>query len=223
MIVILSSDAPTGKSLAGKPVYSFDSRLRPKGGLSCTVCMEGWEQIWDWDFVQNYVNLLQANAHGCSPIERLVAAATTCYSGGLIDDLRNNFHDLRGSTWPNARQLSILTGSDAIEQSSSAFGISLIIALRNDCADVTDLNGDGSLSTYELFNHAARNDFINPDHPYYTPFVPSTRYVTGESYVPGLCLDGCCSEHPLYYEWEGCVAGGAPTGARMCDAPAQPP
>jgi hypothetical protein len=163
--------------------------------------------LWDaWvthgDFVANYLNKINDNGLNSSPIERLDVLSTICYAGALIDDFRDNFHNLRRQAWPNARHISILTGCDYNEESSSFFAVPLLIGLRTDGQDVPDLNGDQVLSIYEYFDHSAKNDLINPPDPY-TPGVPETIYVQGESYLPGFCIDGCCEEHPLYYEWNG--------------------
>jgi hypothetical protein len=166
------------------------------GGLGCTISLYG-SSLSDSSFVANYLNRINIAGNGSCPIERLVVLVTTCYGGGFIDNLRDNFHTLRGSVWPNARQFAIMTASDAVELSYLMFGIYLGASLRIDGQDVPDLNGDGVLSIYEYYDHAAKIDPTNPQAPY-TPYVPETLYVRGEHYL-------ALSEHPLYYEWNGCL------------------
>ncbi|MBN1341406.1 MAG: hypothetical protein JXQ73_01935 [Phycisphaerae bacterium] len=166
------------------------------GGLACDVRLY-CGSMSDSDFVQNHVNLINSAGGGSCPIECLDVVVTTCYGGGFIDDFRDNFHGLRGSSWPNARHLSIMTASDAIELSYLMFAVPLLTQLRNDGAGVPDLDGDDLLSIYEYYDYSAKEDIANPDVPY-TPYVPGTLYVEGENHF----MD---SEHPLYYEWNGCV------------------
>ena len=156
--------------------------------------------IYDDDFVADCFDKINENAHNSSPIERFDFISTICASGGLIDDFRNYFHEVRGSTWPNADHLSIQTGGDWMDTTTSLFGIVLKERLKQGGALVQDLNGDGVLSVYEYFVYAAEHDGSNPDdEPNYYPWLPQTIYVPGQAFLPILGY----REHPLYYEWNG--------------------
>ncbi|MBN1341407.1 MAG: hypothetical protein JXQ73_01940 [Phycisphaerae bacterium] len=188
------------------------------GGLSCSACF--YDGIMrDWDLVQNHLNQINAAGGGSCPIECLDVVATTCYCGGFIDDFRDNFHALRGSVWPNAKHFSIMTASDAIEASVLMFAAPLLTELRNGGLNVPDLDEDGVLSIYEYYEYAAKHDLTNPELPY-TPYVPGALYVQGEHHVT-------YSEHPLYYEWNGCVLDlrvfNSPWGSVEIDPPSDEP
>lgn len=151
--------------------------------------------IYDDAFVAECFNQINNNQHGASPIERLDIVTTVCYGGGLIDDLRGNFHALRGSGWPNAEHFSMLSSGDCYDLTSAGFALQLITDLAGDPNDVPDLNGDGVRSIYEIYDHSARLSLMNPEEPY-TPWVPETIYVPGERF-----LLTTWREHSLYYEW----------------------
>jgi hypothetical protein len=161
--------------------------------------------VWDYAFVSNCLNKINNNSHSGSPIERLDMIMTMCYGGGLIDDCRSNFNSLRGTTWPNAKHFSALTAGDGFDITSGLFGVYMVQAMRGDGAGVPDLNGDGVLSIYEYFDHAARVDITNPTVPY-TPYIPQTIYVPSNSYIPIPYGTGYIAEHPLYYEWNAPVS-----------------
>jgi len=151
--------------------------------------------IYDHDFVDNLFNQINNNSYNGSPIERLDMLITVCSGGGMINDFRDNFHDLRGSTWPNAHHITTLTAGDWRDTTTAMFGVTMLANLRNGGIHVPDLDGDGALSIYEYYEWAARRDPTNPGDPY-TPDVPETIYIPGEAYLPlGY------REHPLYYEW----------------------
>ncbi len=156
--------------------------------------------IYDDAFVADCFNQINDNAQGGSPIERLDLLMTPCYGGGLVDDFRDNFHALRGSTWPDARHVSILTAGDCYDVTSGFFGIQMVNAIGGDPNNVPDLNGDGRFSIYEYFDCAARGDLTNPTDPNYTPWVPETIYVPADYF-----WDLGVTEHPLYYEWHAPV------------------
>lgn len=161
--------------------------------------------IYDFDFVADCVNQINDNAQNSSPIERLDVVATMCYSGALINDFRDNFHALRGSTWPNAKHFSMVTAGDVDDITTGFMGVQLVLAFRNNGQDVTDINEDGTLSIYEYFDHAARADLTNPTNPLYTPYVPETIYVPSDFYIPIAWDGGYLAEHPLYCEWNAPV------------------
>ncbi|MBN1341203.1 MAG: hypothetical protein JXQ73_00910 [Phycisphaerae bacterium] len=151
--------------------------------------------VWDYAFVSNCLNQINNNGYSSSPIERLDVIMTMCYSGGLIDDMRNNFHNLRGSTWPNAVHLSTLTAGDGFDITTGFLGVQLLNAIEGGITP-TDFNGDGVFSIYEIFDCAAWHDFTNPSDANYTPYIPETIYVPSFYY-----MDFGYAEHPLYYEW----------------------
>ena len=151
--------------------------------------------IYDYAFVSDCFNEINNNAHSGSPIERLDILAVPCYGGGIVDDLRTNFHNLRGTTWPNADHLSILTAGGCYDISTGLFGVVMVQALLADGSGVLDIDDDGALSIYEYYEHAARGDLTNPEVPY-TPYVPEVIYQPSDLY-----FDIGYAEHPLYYEW----------------------
>jgi hypothetical protein len=151
--------------------------------------------IYDDVFVAEFLNRINDNSHGGSPIRRLDLITTICYGGGLIDDLRDNFHAFRGSTWPDAEHISILSSGDCYDVTSAGFAWEFISASRGDPNGVPDLNGDGVRSVYDYYDHSARWGMMNPEDPY-TPWVPETIYVRGENFF----IKGW-QEHALYYEW----------------------
>ncbi len=157
--------------------------------------------IWDDDFVSDCFNEINIGPSG-SPIERLDLVLTMCFGGGLIDDFRDNFHALRGTTWPNARHVAILTGGDGFDITTGFFGLQLLRAIDGQLP-MEDLNGDGVFSIFEYYRSAAFYDFTNPEPtvPPYTPYIPDTLYVASNSYW-GY---GGYAEHPLYYEWNAPV------------------
>ncbi len=156
--------------------------------------------VWDYNFVSGCINKINDNTHGSSPVERLDLILTMCYGGGLIDDVRSNFHTLRGTTWPKARHLSVLTAGDGFDVTSGLFGVYMVQTFRASGEGVVDLNGDGVLSVYDYFDHAAKIDISNPTAAY-TPYIPETIYVPSNLYIP-IPFDGdYLAEHPLYYEW----------------------
>lgn len=157
--------------------------------------------LYDYAFIANCVNKINNNAHGGSPIERLDVLATMCYSGALINDFRDNFHNLRGSTWPNATHFSMVTAGDVDDVTTGYLGVQLVVALRGTGSPVTDINGDGEISIYEYFDHAAKLDVTNPTDANYTPEVPDVLYVPSLYYFPIPWGGDVLAEHPLYYEW----------------------
>jgi hypothetical protein len=159
--------------------------------------------IYDTAFVANCFNQINNNTHGGSPVERVDLLMTMCYGGGLIDDFRNDFHALRGTTWPNASHLSCLTAGDGFDVTTGFMGVKMVQYLM-DSNSVVDLDGDGDLSIYEFFEWSAKNDLTNPDlnwDPDYTPYIPETLYVPSLYYFPVMWNGSYLGEHPLYYEW----------------------
>jgi len=153
--------------------------------------------VYDHAFVDEIINQLHNNTYGSCPIDRLDLIVTPCYGAGLIDDLRSSFHNVRGKAWPNVQHLSVITAGDCYDMTAIFFAVPMLQALADLDGTVTDLDGDGVISIYERFDHAARRDICNPDRPY-TPWVPDTIYVRGELYwIQDL------DEHPIYYEWNG--------------------
>ncbi len=153
--------------------------------------------VYDHVFVNEIFNQLQNNDHNACPVERIDLIMTPCYVSGLVDDLRDNFRHLRGTTWPNVRHISMITSGDCYDMTAMFFAIPMLTGLWNTTGEVDDLNGDGILSVYERFSFAARHDLTNPSSPY-TPWAPDMIYLPGENY---MIKD--YDEHPLYYEWNG--------------------
>ncbi len=158
--------------------------------------------IWDYEFVSDVVNQINNNGQNGSPVERLDVIMTMCYSGGLIGDFRTNFHNLRGSTWPNAQHLSLITAGDGYDITTGFLGLQLLNAIGGGLTPV-DLNGDGVISIWENFHAAAQADVTNPvlESPPYVPYISDTIYVPSLFY-----LDLGYAEHPLYYEWNAPLA-----------------
>ncbi len=157
--------------------------------------------LYDYAFIANCVNQINNNPQSGSPIERLDVLATMCYSGALINDFRDNFHTLRGSTWPNATHFSMATAGDVDDITTGFLGVQLVLALREDGTAVIDLNGDGELSIFEYFNYAAQADLTNPTDGSYVPYVTDVIYVPSAYYYPIYWDGNYLAEHPLYTEW----------------------
>jgi hypothetical protein len=162
--------------------------------------------VWDTTFISSYFGKINTNSHNASPIERLDLIMTMCDGGGLIDDFRTFFSTCRGNgKWPNAKHITAMTAGDGFDITSGLFGVYMVQSMRASGEGVPDLNGNGVLSIYEYYNHAAHVDITNPTVPY-TPYIPDTLYQPSDYYIP-IPFDGdVIHEHPLYYEWNATMS-----------------